>query len=72
MEASVDFEEYLIQLPLVARPRRLVAQVVSVSLTELKASFSDSLIVEEDTAHRWHLFDIAVAQGSENTTRRND
>ena len=47
METSVDFEKHLIQVPSVARPRRLVAQAISVSLTELKAPFSDSLKVRE-------------------------
>ena len=43
--------------------RRLVAQSVGVSLTELKAPFSDSLIAEGDATHRYHLFHIAEAQG---------
>jgi hypothetical protein len=62
METSVDFEKHLVQVPLVARPRRLVAQAISVSLAELKAPFSDCLIAEGDAAHRPHFFDMAEAQ----------
>src|SRR5882724_3259137 len=62
MEASVDFEEHLIQVPLVTRPRRSAAQTVGVSLTELKAPFSDSLIRKGDTATGHQFFDIAKAQ----------
>jgi nicotinic acid mononucleotide adenylyltransferase len=47
MEASVDFEEHLIQVPLVTRPRRSAAQTVGVSLTELETPFSDRLIGKE-------------------------
>ena len=50
-----------------------MAQAISVSLTELKAPFSDCLIAEGDAAQRQHLFDIAGTPGrSENITRRND
>src|SRR5262249_33930028 len=63
VNASIDFEEYFIKMPLVSGPRRFSAQVVSIGLTELKAPFSDSLIAESDTAHREHLFNIAEAQG---------
>jgi hypothetical protein len=52
METTVDFEEHFVKLPSVARSRRLVPSAVSVSLTELKAPFSDSLIAEGDAAHR--------------------
>jgi hypothetical protein len=62
MEASVDFEKHLIQVPLVARPRRLVAQAISVTLAKLKTPFSDCLIAEGDAAHRQYFFDIAEAQ----------
>jgi hypothetical protein len=62
MEASIDFEEYLIQVPLVARPRRSAAQTVGLSLTELETPFSDRLIRKGDTATRHQFFDIAKAQ----------
>ena len=62
MEASVDFEEHLIQVPLVTRPRRSAAQTVGVSLTELETSFSDRLIRKGDTATGHQFFDIAKAQ----------
>ena len=52
ISTSVDFEKHLIQVPAVARARRLVAQAVGVSLTELKAPFSDCLIAERDATHR--------------------
>jgi hypothetical protein len=62
METSVDFEEHLIQVPLVTRPRRLAAQTVGLSLTELEAPFSDGLIRKGDTATGHQFFDIAKAQ----------
>jgi hypothetical protein len=40
-----------LEVPLVAGPRRPAAQPVGISLTELKAPFSDSLIAEGDSAH---------------------
>ncbi len=39
-----------------------MAQVVGVSLTELEAPFSDSLIGEGDSAYEHHLFNVAEAQ----------
>jgi hypothetical protein len=62
MNTSVDFEEHLIQVPLVTRPRRSAAQAVGISLTELKAPFSDRLIRKGDTATGYQFFDIARAQ----------
>ena len=50
-------------MPSVARLRRLAAQTVDVSLTELKTPLSDSLIAKGDAAHRQHFFHIAEAQG---------
>jgi hypothetical protein len=52
MEPSVDFEEHFVEMPSVARSRRLVTQSVGVSLAELKAPFSDCLIAESHTADR--------------------
>ena len=49
-------------MPLIARSRRLATQAVGVSLAELEAPFSDSLIGEGDAAHRYHFFDIAKAE----------
>src|SRR6266850_1655728 len=62
VNASVDFEEHLIQVPLVTRPRRSAAQTVGVSLTELEAPFSDRLIRKGDTATGHQFLDIAKAQ----------
>ena len=62
MNASVDLEEYLVEMPSVAGARRSAKQAVAVGLTELKAPFSDSLIAEGDAAHRQHFFDIAEAE----------
>jgi hypothetical protein len=53
------FEEHLIQVPLVAGSKRLAAQAVGISLTELEAPFSDRLISEGDAATGHQLFDIA-------------
>ena len=61
MKLSVDFEEHFVEMPAVARSGRSAAQSVSVSLTELRAPFSDSLIAEGDAAHRY-FFDVAKAQ----------
>jgi len=52
MESSVDLEEYFVEMPLIARTRRSVAQTVRVNLAELEAPFSDGLIAEGHTAHR--------------------
>jgi transcriptional regulator with GAF, ATPase, and Fis domain len=62
METSVDFEEHLIQVPVVAGSRRLTAQAVGVSLTELETPFSDRLIRKADTPTGHQFFDIAKAQ----------
>ena len=52
MNPAIDLEEYFIQVPLVAGTRGSAAQALGVSLTELKAPFSDRLIAESDAAHR--------------------
>ncbi len=39
-----------------------MTQVVGISLTELEAPFSDSLIGEGDSAYGHHLFNVAEAQ----------
>src|SRR6266850_8419671 len=62
MEASVDFEQHLIQVPLFTPPTRSAAQPVGISLTELEAPFSDRLIRKGDTAAGHQFFDIAKAQ----------
>jgi hypothetical protein len=62
MKSSVDFEKHLIQVPLVARPRRSAAQTVGISLTELEAPLSDGLIRKGDTATGHQFFDIAKTQ----------
>ena len=43
---GVDVEEYLIQVPLIACPRRTVSQAVCVRLTYLKIPFWDRLIAK--------------------------
>ena len=50
MNASIDLEEYFIQVPLVARPRRSSSQVVGISMPGLEAPFSDGSISEGDAA----------------------
>ncbi len=62
MKTSVDFEEHLIQVPHVTRPRRSATETVGISLTELEAPFSDRLIRKGDTATGHQFFDIAKAQ----------
>ncbi len=52
METTIDLEEHLVEMPSIAGSRRSAAQAVGVSLTELEAPFSDSLIAERQTAHR--------------------
>ena len=51
MNASIDLEEYFVQVPLVAGTRESAAQAIGVSLAELKTPFSDSFIAEGDAAH---------------------
>jgi len=62
MEASVDFEEHLIQVPLVTRPREICGANRWRKLTELETPFSDRLIRKGDTATGHQFFDIAKAQ----------
>ncbi len=41
-------------------------------MVELEAPFSNGLVSERDAAYRYHFFDIAEAQRSEDLTRRNE
>ncbi len=62
MNAPVNLEKHLIEVPPVAWSRTTMTQVVGISLTELEAPFSDSLIGEGDSAYGHHLFNVAEAQ----------
>lgn len=55
MEASVDPEEHLIQVPAVTGSRRPAAQAVGISLSELEGPLSDGLISERHAATDHHL-----------------
>ena len=73
MEASVDFKEHLIQVPLVTRPRRSAAQAVGVCLTEFETPFSDR--THKKGRHRdWTsvLRHRESSKRSESRARRND
>jgi hypothetical protein len=45
MNASVDLEEYFVEMPSVAGARSSATQAVGVGLTELKGPFSDRVIL---------------------------
>jgi hypothetical protein len=49
--ASVDLEEYLVEMPSVAGARRSAAQAVGEGLTELEGLFPDRLIADLHTTH---------------------
>jgi len=50
-------------MPTVAGTRGLAAQTVGISLAELQALFSNSVVSESHSPHRQDFFDIAKAQG---------
>jgi hypothetical protein len=59
---AVNREKYLIQMPLVTRPRALATQLVRVGLTKLATPFADRFIRHDDATGKQQLFDIPVVE----------
>ena len=62
MQCAVDFDEDLVEMPLVAGPGPPSAQLVGVGLPKLGAPPADRLVTHHDTAFEHHLLDFTEAE----------
>ena len=62
-DLAIDFEEDLIQMPLIAGLWATAFELVSVDLAELAAPLPNRCVGHEDAARGKEFFDITVAEG---------
>jgi hypothetical protein len=62
MAFALNRQKYLIQMPLVTRPRALTTPLVRVCLAKLPTPLTDRFIRHDDATGKQQLFDIPVAE----------
>jgi hypothetical protein len=62
MPYAMHREEYLVEVPLVARPRAATTELIRIGLSKLPAPLADSFVGDQHATDKEEFFDVPIAE----------